>query len=141
MSTFLWLDTSVLATMEDECSAPLQYMPFDVSMSTECIKKSNKGSMANCEDVRQHCASDKCKDNATGLTPTAEYDPLLIPMSSSVREGDHVLLMFGDGRHIFAHCVSSWRGNNPPLKISKRSYSTSNLIGLPYGTVLELDHV
>jgi hypothetical protein len=127
--------------MEGECCAPLQSVSVDVSMPTEYIKKSSNGSMANHEDVRQHGASDQCTEDATGLTPTAEYDPLLIPMSSSVREGDHVLLMFGDGRHIFAHCVSSWRGSNPPLKISKRSYSTSNLIGLPYGTVLELDHV
>jgi hypothetical protein len=130
--------------MDDESTtSSVSRLPvlLEVSMPTECIRESNKGSIANDEDVGQHEASNNCKDNAAGLTPPAEYDPLLIPVSSTVREGDHVLLMFGDGRHIFAHCVSSWRGNNPPLKISKRSYSTSNLIGLPYGTVLELDHV
>lgn len=95
--------------------------------------------IANNSDAQQHSA-DKYDDSTTVLTPPAEWDPLLMPVSSTVREGDHVLLLFGDGRHIFAHCVSSWKGYNPPLKISKRSYSTSNLIGLPYGTVLELDH-
>ena len=74
------------------------------------------------------------------LTPPLEMDPLLIPPSATVREGDHVLLLFGDRRQIFAHCVTSWKGKNPPVKISKRSYPTANLVGLPYGTVLELDH-
>jgi tRNA (adenine-N(1)-)-methyltransferase non-catalytic subunit len=80
------------------------------------------------------------EDEPKGFTPPLEMDPLLIPPSATVREGDHVLLMFGDKRQIFAHCVTSWKGKNPPVKISKRSYPTANLVGLPYGTVLELDH-
>jgi len=65
-------------------------------------------------------------------------DPLLIQPPSVVREGDHVLLHFGDGKQIFAHCVSTWRGKSAPVKISKRTYPTANLIGMPYGTVLEV---
>ena len=65
-------------------------------------------------------------------------DPLLEQPSDVVREGDFVVLVFGDGRQIFAHCVKSWKGKSPPMKINKRSYPTANLVGLPYGTVLEL---
>ena len=66
-------------------------------------------------------------------------DPLLSQQpSSKVRDGDFVLLQFADGKQIFAHCVPSWRGKSAPVKIAKRSYPTANLIGLPYGTVLEL---
>jgi tRNA (adenine-N(1)-)-methyltransferase non-catalytic subunit len=65
-------------------------------------------------------------------------DPLLAPPSNMVREGDFVILMFGDGRQIFAQCLRSWKGKAPPVKINKRSYPTANLVGLPYGTVLEL---
>lgn len=73
-------------------------------------------------------------------TPTSTpMDPLDSKPSSVVREGDFVILVFGDGRQIFAHCVKSWRGKAPPVKINKRSYPTANLIGLPYGTVLEVE--
>jgi len=50
-----------------------------------------------------------------------------------------VILLFPDKRQIFAECLSRWRGKNPPLKINKRNYSTANLVGLTYGTVLELN--
>lgn len=65
-------------------------------------------------------------------------DPLLELPSPVVREGDTVILAFGDGRQIFANCVKKWRGKLPPVRINKRTYATSNLIGLPYGTVLEV---
>ncbi|KAG7363716.1 Gcd10p family protein [Nitzschia inconspicua] len=56
-----------------------------------------------------------------------------------IREGDFLILAFADGRQIFAQAVKSWKGkSSPPVKINKRSYPTYNLIGLPYGTVLEL---
>lgn len=58
--------------------------------------------------------------------------------SDVVREGDFVVLEFGDGRKVFAQCLKAWKGKSPPLKINKRSYPTANLVGLPYGTVLEL---
>lgn len=66
------------------------------------------------------------------------YDPLLELPSPVVREGDYVILVFGDGRQTFAQCLKSWKGKAPPVKINKRSYPTANLVGLPYGTVLEL---
>ena len=51
-----------------------------------------------------------------------------------VRDGDHVLLHFADGRQIFAHCT---RRKKSLVRIQKRSYPTDHLIGLPYGTILE----
>lgn len=69
---------------------------------------------------------------------TAVPDPLLTQSSNIVGEGDTVILVFGDGRQIYAQCQHSWKGKSPPVKIHKRSYPTGNLVGLPYGTVLEL---
>jgi tRNA (adenine-N(1)-)-methyltransferase non-catalytic subunit len=68
------------------------------------------------------------------------YDPLLSAPSMYVRENDHVVLVFADGRHILAQCCPNKPSNGglPPMKINKRSYTTQNLIGLHYGTVLEL---
>ena len=71
--------------------------------------------------------------------PTTTCDPYLILPSNHVSDGDYVLLIFADKRQIFAQALSAWRGKSPPLKINKRSYDTSQLIGLPYGSVLELD--
>jgi tRNA (adenine-N(1)-)-methyltransferase non-catalytic subunit len=76
---------------------------------------------------------------AEDLVPKPENDPFLVPSSNVVSDGDFVLLVFADKRQIFAQALSFWRGKCPPLKIKKRSYSTANLIGLNYGTVLELD--
>ena len=67
-----------------------------------------------------------------------KLDPLLELPSPVVREGDFVILVFGDGRQFFAQCLNSWKGKSPPVKINRRSYPTANLVGLPYGTVLEL---
>jgi hypothetical protein len=77
--------------------------------------------------------------NSNGVSSSVVMDPLQRQPSPIVREGDSVILVFGDGRQIFAHCVRSWKGKSPPVKINKRSYPTANLIGLPYGTVLELE--
>lgn len=49
-----------------------------------------------------------------------------------------MIFAFADGRQIFAQASKSWKGKSPPVKINKRSYPTHNLLGLPYGTVLEL---
>jgi hypothetical protein len=65
-------------------------------------------------------------------------DPLLRHPPTVAREGDFVILDFADGKQIFAQCVKSWKGKSPPVKINKRCYPTSNLVGLSYGTVLEL---
>jgi hypothetical protein len=72
-------------------------------------------------------------------TGVASTDPLRRRPSPVVREGDSVILLFGDGRQIFAHACKTWKGKSPPVKINKRSYPTANLIGLPYGTVLEVE--
>lgn len=66
-------------------------------------------------------------------------DPYLTEQSTTVNEGEFVLLVFADKRQIFAQALNSQRGKTPSLKINKRTYSTSILIGLSYGTVLELD--
>lgn len=68
-------------------------------------------------------------------------DPFLVPQSGIVSEGEFVLLKFSDNRQIFAEALTNWRGSKaPPLKINKRTYDTNVLVGIPYGTVLELDH-
>lgn len=78
--------------------------------------------------------AEEAKSNAT------EDDRLQGP-SATVRENDVVLLVFADGRQLFAQCI---RGNKRgpfigQLKINKTQYATSTLIGLCYGTVLEVD--
>ena len=98
---------------------------------------STKGSH-NKVDPTDNFRTNPNSDDSTFIS-IPSLDPLLVPPPSTVREGDHVLLLFADGRQCFAHCVSTWKGKTPPLKISKRGYPTANLIGLPYGTVLELD--
>ena len=65
-------------------------------------------------------------------------DPLLKEPSNVLREGDYFILVFADNRQIFAQAVKGRKGKSNPVKINKRSYPTSNLIGLSYGTVLEL---
>ena len=81
-------------------------------------------------------------DNLTHKTTEegecAVMDPLLKKSSTVVREGDYFILVFADNRKIFAQAVKSRKGKTPPVKINKRSYPTSNLVGLAYGTVLEL---
>jgi tRNA (adenine58-N1)-methyltransferase non-catalytic subunit len=64
-------------------------------------------------------------------------DPLLAEPSLVVREGDWVILAFADGKRLFAQCLHNPRGKAPCVKIQKRHYPTFNLIGLPYGAVLE----
>jgi len=67
-----------------------------------------------------------------------ENDPLQQAPPDVVREEDYTILIFPDGRKIFAQALTNKKGKTPPVKINKRSYPTANLIGLPYGTVLEL---
>lgn len=67
-----------------------------------------------------------------------DWDPLMQPTSNVVRHGDYVILVFGDERQFFAQCIKTWKGRSAPVKINKKTYPTSNLEGLPYGTVLEL---
>lgn len=78
-------------------------------------------------------------ETTTRILSPEENDPYRILPSNIVSDGDFVLLIFADKRQIFAQALSAWRGKSPPLKINKRSYNTSHLVGLHYGTVLELD--
>ena len=86
-------------------------------------------------------ASAKVPDVAMNDSQTSvesdEIDPLLALPSETVREGDYFVLVFGDGRRTFGQCVTSKKPSFSPVKINKRSYPTYNLVGLPYGTVLE----
>ena len=69
--------------------------------------------------------------------PYSQQDPL----PSTVQEGDHILLHFADNRQVFATALPKWKnakGYHSSCKINKRTYSTHNLIGLRYGTVLEV---
>jgi len=68
-------------------------------------------------------------------TPTARNsDPYLRHRPSSrsqtVRDGDFVLLHFGDGRQVFAPCPGR-------VRVNRKYYATHHWVGLPYGTVLE----
>ena len=77
-------------------------------------------------------------EESTEKETSLKKDPLLQELPNVVRENDYVILIFADGRKIFAQAVTSKKGKTPPVKINKRAYPTANLIGLPYGTVLEL---
>mmetsp|Transcript_17486 Transcript_17486/g.25849 ORF Transcript_17486/g.25849 Transcript_17486/m.25849 type:complete len:487 (+) Transcript_17486:106-1566(+) len=67
-----------------------------------------------------------------------EHDPLIRDYSDVVQEGDWVILHFADGKQVFGQALKKSRGKTPPLKVNRRNYVTSNLIGLPYGAILEL---
>ena len=66
-------------------------------------------------------------------------DPLLTLPFNTLQVGEHFLLHFSDGRQVFGQCLAKTKGPKPTVKISKRSYPTYNLIGLPYRTVLEVE--
>eukprot|EP00584_Thalassiosira_punctigera_P019410 CAMPEP_0172553612 /NCGR_PEP_ID=MMETSP1067-20121228/51302_1 /TAXON_ID=265564 ORGANISM="Thalassiosira punctigera, Strain Tpunct2005C2" /NCGR_SAMPLE_ID=MMETSP1067 /ASSEMBLY_ACC=CAM_ASM_000444 /LENGTH=631 /DNA_ID=CAMNT_0013341827 /DNA_START=19 /DNA_END=1914 /DNA_ORIENTATION=+ len=75
--------------------------------------------------------------SAVAITdPYSHQDPL----PPNLREGDHFLLHFADNRQIFAQALPKWKcvKGYSPCKINKRTYGTQNLIGLPYGTVMEV---
>lgn len=57
-----------------------------------------------------------------------------------VKDGDTVLLVFADQRQIFALCSKKrWtKGHAAPLRINKNGYSTHMIVGLSYGSVLEV---
>jgi tRNA (adenine-N(1)-)-methyltransferase non-catalytic subunit len=65
--------------------------------------------------------------------PYADMDPL----PPRVREFDHVLLHFADGKQVFAQAAPTNKRKHP-CKIKGRTYTTHDLIGLSYGTVLEV---
>jgi hypothetical protein len=94
------------------------------------------------EMQEESCTKEACDQSPEGKLTLYENnmgsDPLLKEYPNIVREGDYFILIFADDRKTFAQAVKSQKGKSPPVKINKRSYTTSNLIGLPYGTVLEL---
>ena len=98
------------------------------------MERSDQGDENLTKSEKEEEAAVSTKNSSASSVP----DPLLFQPSPVVREGDFVILVFGDGRQIFAQCLKSWKGKSPPVKINKRSYPTANLVGLPYGTVLEL---
>jgi tRNA (adenine58-N1)-methyltransferase non-catalytic subunit len=54
-----------------------------------------------------------------------------------VRNNETILLHFVDGRQLFAYCSYSDRRKSV-VRIQKRTYTTQHLIGLPYGTILNV---
>ena len=103
-------------------------------MSTET--GSNDVSMKEAKSDEED--SNKLELSTAKFVNDKEKDPLLASPSDCVREGDFVILAFGDGRKNFAQCVKSWNGKSPPVKINKRSYPTANLIN--YYRVDDEDH-
>jgi tRNA (adenine-N(1)-)-methyltransferase non-catalytic subunit len=81
------------------------------------------------------------ESNNDDVSSGAATDPYRSPQSSTVQEGEFVILVFADKRQIFDQALKSQRGKSPALKINKRSYSTSILVGLQYGAVMELNKV
>jgi tRNA (adenine-N(1)-)-methyltransferase non-catalytic subunit len=75
----------------------------------------------------------------SNILTMSDPDPFLTSQSTRVQEGEFVLLVFADNRYAFAQALKHQRGKSPSVKINKRSYSTCVLVGLPYGTVLELN--
>ncbi len=69
-------------------------------------------------------------NDTTQPQATAGRDPLMDLPSNVIRDGDFCVLVFADGRQSITECIKKWR--------SKRFYSTGNLVGLQYGTVLEV---
>lgn len=88
-------------------------------------------SEAAVSSIKEEESSASPADEAT-LDPLAYFSP-----SPVVRPGDHVLLVFADGRHTFA--TADTKSNGGYVKINKRTYTTDNLIGLPYGSLLEVE--
>ncbi|KAL3940376.1 MAG: hypothetical protein SGBAC_005079 [Bacillariaceae sp.] len=77
-------------------------------------------------------------DAVMTASQTSGSDPLMVLPSNVVQEGHYIILVFGDGRQLFAQCLKKFRGKSPPVKINRRTYPTFNLVGLPYGTVVEV---
>ena len=92
------------------------------------------------ETVKNESQDQVTSIESNGLYSSTDVDPLsILEPSETANEGDFVLLIFSDGKQIFAEVLRDSRGKNPPVKINKRTYSTKKLIGLPYGSVLELN--
>ena len=133
------------------CSITNQLIFSKIVVGRSRIKKSQLFSLEMKEDevveMQEDSCTKKASDQACDQSPEGKLttyennmgkDPLLTEHPNIIREDDYFILIFADNRKIFAQAVKSQKGKSPPVKINKRSYTTSNLIGLPYGTVLEL---
>lgn len=58
--------------------------------------------MSNEADQEAPQKEDDEDDDEEEVIEVPDPDPLLQPQSQVVREGDYVILVFGDGRQIFA---------------------------------------
>jgi tRNA (adenine-N(1)-)-methyltransferase non-catalytic subunit len=119
-------------------------LPSKIKTAKSLSNKLNHGrfSCHTTKNIGQHSESSIPKHIVLSISMTDHvddgYDPLMHDHDSIVKEGHWVILHFADGKQIFGQCLTNSRGKTPPIKINKRSYPTFNLIGLPYGTVLEL---
>jgi len=59
---------------------------------------------------------------------------------NTIKENEYIYLQFNDGKQYFTQAVLLTKNNKIPLKINKRSYTTSFFIGLQYGSVIEIQH-
>ena len=83
------------------------------------------------------------KEESTSKSPPENketYLPSNISTDNLIKENDYIFLQFNDGKRMFTQATTTPKNNKIPLKINKRSYSTSALIGLQYGTVIEIQH-
>jgi tRNA (adenine58-N1)-methyltransferase non-catalytic subunit len=111
---------------------------LDATLSLDMPTTTEASSSKEDDSTR---AAERNNDDAAMMTATPSAtemmvrDPLIRSRpSATVRDGDFVLLHFGDGRQIFARCQA---GKKCTVRINKKVYSTNNLVGIPYGTVLE----
>jgi len=66
-------------------------------------------------------------------------DPYNQTESGIVQDGDHIILSFNDGRQMFTHVVRDRKKCMIKLRINRKQYSTHRFIGVPYGSVFELN--
>ena len=71
---------------------------------------------------------------STNSTPPSLQSP---NPNDFVQNNETILLHFVDGRQLFAFC-SRTDSRKSTIRIQKRNYTTSHCVGLPYGTILEL---
>ena len=99
------------------------------------------------ETTTTNHSNDNNKNNSNNYNNNNHNDNL-------VQNGDTVLLVFADGRHVFAEAICrrpchgggavvppsvNKNNNTGTVKIQRRSYSTSPLVGVPYGTVVQVE--
>ena len=88
-------------------------------------------------------AIDTAMNTTTVTTPSLQQQQqpkyLTPPTTNVVQNNETVLLQFVDGRQLFAFCSVTDKRKST-VRIQKRNYPTSHCVGLPYGSILELQH-